>query len=191
MKTKITIVAFVGGKGQGKTTARRILTEGAEFLPISFADILKQMLISLGIEPEYVYGDNKEIAHPILGDKTVRYAMQTLGTEWGRDTIYKDIWVKAWERRALQVLEEGGKVVTDDMRFQNEYDVVKSLGGLVVRITGRHNDESDPHPSEAFYKTVIPDFEIVNDGDQDHLRSHLFQVLSLAEDPVPFQSGLA
>src|SRR5688572_26446471 len=90
------IVAFVGPIGCGKTTAARALRR-LEYTKVSFADPLKEMLIAFGLTAEQVYGNEKEIPTGILAGHTPRYAMQTLGTEWGRDLIHTNLWTLAWQ----------------------------------------------------------------------------------------------
>lgn len=80
---------------------------------------------------------------------TPRYALQTLGTEWGRD-CYSDVWIEYGIRKAQRMLSawddhvrSGGsmassmmasKVVITDCRFLNEAEKVREAGGLVWRI---------------------------------------------------------
>jgi len=69
--------------------------------------------------------------------------MQTIGTEWGRNMIHPDIWVRAWE----QSLPEDADVVVDDVRFPNEVAAIRRLGGDVIRIC-RDGHEPGEHISE-------------------------------------------
>ena len=48
------------------------------------------MLYQLGLGEAHIEGALKEVPCELLGGKTPRYAMQTLGTEWGRDTDQQD-----------------------------------------------------------------------------------------------------
>jgi hypothetical protein len=61
---------------------------------------------------------------------TPRYALQTLGTEWGRH-CYPNTWVALAMRHADQLATD---VVVPDVRFQSEFDAIKAQGGIVWKI---------------------------------------------------------
>jgi hypothetical protein len=60
---------------------------------------------------------------------TARHLLQTLGTEWGRKQICPDVWLQCWTSTTKSLLGDGTGVVVDDVRFPNEADLVRSLGG--------------------------------------------------------------
>lgn len=167
------IVAFIGPIGSGKTTAAACL-KPLGYHRISFADPLKQMLMTLGLTHEQVYGSEKEIPSPLLGHRTPRHAMQTLGTEWGRNLVAPDLWVRAWRYRC----ETHQLVAVDDLRFPNEYEMVRALNGVVVKIERPGSRRPDEHESEAY--EFEHDALIVNNNTLDRLkRDVLFAVQSL------------
>ncbi len=153
------LLAFSGPGGAGKSTAASFL-EADGWIRVKFAGPLKSMLRAVGFGDAEIEGHLKEVPNPLLAGKTPRHAMQTLGTEWGRDCIGPDFWVGLWERTVCDVLDHGGRVVVDDCRFDNEAACVRRLGGKVVRITGRSHLVSG-HSSEALAWT--PDVELPND----------------------------
>ena len=127
------LIAFSGKAGSGKTTVANYL--GAKgFLRLKFADGIKSMLACFGLGLAEIEGELKEIPCALLNGKTPRFAMQTLGTEWGRKLISPNIWVTRWKHAAADSLIDERSVVTDDVRFQNEVDAVRSLGGIIVHI---------------------------------------------------------
>jgi hypothetical protein len=87
------------------------------------------MLRSLGLNNSELYGHLKEKPSPLLGGKTPRHAMQTLGTEWGRNLISADLWTNAWLVPVQEHLANGRCVVVDDVRFKNEMQIIHGLGG--------------------------------------------------------------
>ena len=66
------------------------------FLCLPFAAPLKAMFAALGIAPAPRDDPRvwRETPHPLLCGRTPRQALQTLGTEWGRDCIGDDVWVR-------------------------------------------------------------------------------------------------
>jgi hypothetical protein len=107
---------------------------------------------------------------------TPRYALQTLGTEWGRrchDSIWVDYGIRVAQKllagyysysSQLGLLPDvyGRKVlgvVFSDLRFQNEFEAVKKANGFMVRVY-RKGAEGEVgisgHASEVEQK-AIPD----------------------------------
>jgi hypothetical protein len=151
-----TIIAFTGLAGSGKSTAAQHLVATRGFQRIRFAGPLKAMMAALGLTHEEIEGSEKETPCALLGGKTPRYAMQTIGTEWGRDLIAQDLWIRAFNAALLQV-PAGVPVVIDDCRFPNEAEAVRAAGGLLVRIdrpgvgagAAGHSSESHVLPTDA------------------------------------------
>ena len=152
-----TIIAFTGLAGAGKSTAAFHLVKSRGFERVRFAGPLKAMMAALGCTQAEIDGDRKELPCDLLGGKTPRHAMQTLGTEWGRDLIQPDLWIRAW-RHAVDALPAGVPVVVDDCRFPNEADAIKAAGGLLVRIERPGAGTASAHESEKhtlpFVKTL-------------------------------------
>ena len=74
----------------------------------------------------------KELPHKDLCNQTIRRAMQTLGTEWGRNLIGQDIWVNALERR---IKSTGASVILiPDVRFDSEAEMIFKNGGKFRQI---------------------------------------------------------
>ncbi|HRF08476.1 MAG TPA: deoxynucleotide monophosphate kinase [Xanthobacteraceae bacterium] len=156
------VIGFVGAIGSGKTTAQKRLQEAFGFSRVRFAGPLKDMMRALGLSEAEIDGDLKEKPCALLGGKSPRYAMQTIGTEWGRGLIDSDLWINAW-RRAVTAAN-AICVVADDCRFPNEAAAIRALGGKIVRITGRAGDTSAAaHASEG--QPIEADIEIENTGD--------------------------
>lgn len=128
-----TLIAFTGLAGSGKSTAAQHLVKNNGFQRLRFAGPLKDMMRALGLTEAEIEGDRKEVPCELLGGKTPRYAMQTIGTEWGRDLIASDLWIRAF-RAALAKVPEGVPVVVDDCRFPNEADAVVAAGGVLLRV---------------------------------------------------------
>lgn len=142
-----TIVAFTGLAGAGKSTAAMHLVNHRGFERVRFAGPLKAMMAALGCTAAEIDGDRKELPCHLLGGKTPRWAMQTIGTEWGRKLIDSELWVRAW-RAAVDRLPAGTPVVVDDCRFPNEAEAIRAAGGLLVRIERAGAGTASTHKSE-------------------------------------------
>jgi hypothetical protein len=175
------LIVLTGKAGCGKSSVANHLIRNHGFEPVKFASVLKDMLYAMGLTYDHIEGELKEQPLDILGGKTPRYAMQTLGTEWGRDIISKDLWVNIWKTRAIKLLESGNSVVTDDCRFENELTAARDIMGLVLKVkrpSGIAITESN-HESENGIS--YSDGCIVNSGSISELETQT--------DLVIFKSG--
>ncbi len=168
------LIGICGPKGSGKSSVAWILHRDHEYTRYPFASTLKRMLRTFGLTEAQVDGDEKEWPLDWLGDVTPRHLMQTLGTEWGRDRVASDVWVRTWER---DVRVFGPLVVVEDVRFPNEVEAIHELGGWIVRVTrpGFSHDES--HESERH--VIEADFEIRNDGDRIALAESVRKIVPM------------
>ena len=152
------LVGLLARKGAGKDTAAEVLlAQGYE--NVKFAGALKDMLRTLlfyqGADAEaierMVEGDLKEVPSEFLAGQTPRLAMQTLGTEWGREIIAPDLWVLTAIKRAAM-----GDTVITDVRFPNELAAVERAGGYVIGITADWIEKQEgEHESEALIDDLI------------------------------------
>lgn len=126
----------------GKTQIANVLQLSHNFRLVKFADpfkaFIKELLMQGGAtEPmaqRMVEGDLKEQPIPALGGRTVREMLQTLGSDWGRNTIHPDLWMSVAMRKVDANLQAGQSVVIDDLRFPNEYEAVIARGGHPVKV---------------------------------------------------------
>ena len=162
------LIGLTGYKGSGKSEVAKYLNTQYNFERSAFAWPLKDMLIALGLSEVHIHGSLKETPNKILSGRTPRFAMQTLGTEWGRDVMHPEFWTNIWKRRAIRALSESkdARLVVEDVRFPNEAAIVEYLGGEVWYINRIPNEvEKDLHPSETLMATIKPYRIIINNAD--------------------------
>lgn len=165
----MSIIGFTGLKGSGKDTAAAAFVESGA-VNLKFADGIKVMLRALltyrGAEADLIdrmlEADLKEKPTHFLNYRTPRHAMQTLGTEWGRQMMDFEFWVGA----TMQAAAKHESVVISDVRFENEVCAIAMAGGKVYRVIRpvEHPSAVDPHPSEAYIPFLPVNGEIVNDA---------------------------
>lgn len=168
------LIAFTGRAGSGKSTAADHLVEKYGYVKHTFAGPLKAMVAALGVTPAQITDPHlKVVPIPHFGNKSPREIMQTLGTEWGRHMIHPDIWVNAWKR----TLPDAENIVVDDCRFDNEVEIIRTLGGKVIKMRRRKADDTVcTHDSEVvpvFYNTSL-----YNDGPRHTMRGGLDNIMS-------------
>lgn len=163
------IIGLIGNIGAGKSTCAEVLAKH-DFEIMAFADPLKQACISLfGFTQEQLYGSQecKATPDPRWFNVTPRQVMQFVGTDLLRNQLCQimpelgsDIFV---HRMKVALTEHQGNVVVHDVRFQNEADMIKSLGGYLVKIV-RPNLSIDTHASEQVDTITGYDVTLINDG---------------------------
>lgn len=136
------LIAFTGKAGCGKDTATEYLARTRRFYQASFAEKMKNAVKNMFDLPDSaVFGtkDEKELPIPHLSKKkqiSGRFLMQTLATEWARDTVDPDVWIydvaKKWD--TMKNIPGFGGMVISDLRFNNEAKWILSQGGVVINI---------------------------------------------------------
>jgi hypothetical protein len=165
------IIGLTGKAGAGKDTVADYLCERHGFARYAMASPLKRMLEVIGVD--CTTRETKELPHPVFGVSPRRFA-QTLGTEWGRQTIRDDIWLLCADRAIAEIEDKcrrlhgwayynyGGVVITD-IRFDNEAKWLLSRGGLLWEIRRGEAPKVEAHVSEAGL-SVFPTRVIENNG---------------------------
>jgi hypothetical protein len=149
------LIAFCGPAGVGKTTASNYLVSQG-YIRMSFAAPLRDMLRVLGVS-DYYLNEAKEIPCPALMGRTVRHALQTIGTDWGRNMISPDIWCRTAANQIHAALLKNNKVVIDDLRFNNEAQEIRALRGSVIRLDRPGFETRMTHESEAGISSLLVD----------------------------------
>lgn len=180
------LVGLVGKKGSGKDTIAAMMPG---FTNVKFAGALKEMLTAFlkyrGATDREIYemleGSLKEVPTRYFGGKTPRWAMQSLGTEWGRDMISETIWLDTFQDHLFTL--DGDDVVVSDVRFVNEGKRIRSLGGLIFRIIRDvPEDSSSEHISEVEGNSIHADDSIKNFGSLQELEDEVRATLEIHYD---------
>lgn len=160
----------------GKTTVANALAASQGFCRVAFADPLKAMtcrfLEGLGYredQAQRLVHVDKAVTIPELG-VTARHLLQTLGTEWGRTCVAPDVWLKCWQAAA----KRHPRVVADDVRFPNEAQLIRDMGGQLWCIVRPGVEAATTHASEGGLAGWEFDRVIVNDGTLRELLNDLF-----------------
>lgn len=149
----IPVIGIHAGLQSGKSTVAKHLTSMYGYVEGSFADPIRKFI------SEEVLGISLHELERIKDDYlpewncSARHMMQTLGTDWGRYMVSPDIWTNIAERKLRPRIDDGGLVLFSDVRFENEADLIRSLGGQIWHLKRplhlRHrSQEAHNHPSE-------------------------------------------
>ncbi len=193
------IIGISGKANAGKDSLADILVARYGLVKVALADPFKRFCkevfefsdgqlwgpSELRAKPDYRYPrDNDEFL-------TSRYALQGIGSDWGRD-CFKDVWIRLALRVAGSLAfghhsytQQNGLcrrptplsrgTVIPDIRFANELYAIKAVGGKIVRLkrsTAGLSGTAGQHASEAEQDTLSDsEFDAVfdNDGTIDDL----------------------
>lgn len=193
------IIGLIGLIGSGKGTVGDMLIEQG-YQHQSFATPLKDACASIfNWDRQMLEGDTlqsrswREQADPWWSKRlnipefTPRLALQLVGTDVFRNHFHQDIWILSMKSR-LQ-----GNIVITDARFPNEVNMIRNVGGVIVRVKRGDDPEwfdiaakkpdsmatlfPDIHASEYSWCGTQPDYMILNDGSLQDLQSTVTDLL--------------
>lgn len=128
------IVGFGYQARVGKDTAADYLARYHGFSRRGFADSLKGAChIIFGLNDAQLHGNMKEVMDEFWGT-TPRDILQRVGTECLRQGFDQEVWVKSLEHYLRRKSVGPTDWAISDVRFPNEAEAIKRMGGMVVRI---------------------------------------------------------
>lgn len=174
------IIGLTGKKFAGKTTISDYICVKYGFREETFAGPLKKMLAIAFQTSESIFHDplTKEVGNPDLFGRTPRSLMQFLGTDVFRKCVHPDIWVENMRRRLSRASNVDADIIVTDIRFDNEAEVVRQMGGQVWCIErGVGTKSNDVHESENGIDSSLIDKHVRNLGTIDELYMHVDQLM--------------
>ena len=164
MATKI--IGLVGYAGSGKDEAAKNMPGWTR---VSFADPVRAM--ALAIDPIILIATPSGVRLSELVEtvgwasakkhEEVRRLLQRIGTEAVRDIIGKDTWLKLAKAKIGEI---DGPVVITDVRFGNEAELIRSLGGKLIRIVREGVGPVNSHVSDSGIASIAVDAIVPNFG---------------------------
>lgn len=183
-KKRTLVIGLTGYARSGKDTAAKTLIEKHDFVRRSFAEKLYGMLLAtdpivpvpterVGIRVlETRYERLSVVVERIGWEKAkdtipeVRQLLQRLGTEGVRVHLGETTWIDA----AVSDIRTGGRYVFTDVRFENEAEAIRKLGGEVWRVERPGFEPVNSHVSDAGIPDALISRTIKNDGTLADLR---------------------
>lgn len=192
---KLPVIGLVGHARVGKDVCASYISRRLGGVQIAFADKIKEILMEMfDLDRDYFYGETglKDLEIDKYPGWSPRKLMQFIGTDSFRK-VWDDVWINYTKKRIETILTKGycplykeelwGKnkvVVVSDIRFINEAQAIKDLGGEVWKIVRPGQDGKNlgykEHASEK-EQDLIPEemLEVVvnNDSSLDELYKKL------------------
>jgi hypothetical protein len=164
------IIGLSGLAGSGKDAVADELVKHCGFFKLALADAMKEACQRwFGWSDEQLWGPShlRNQPDPNWGGLTPRHALQTLGTEWGRN-LHPDLWIE----QVLRITRGSrDRFVIPDVRFANEVAAIRAEGGKVIRIdragAGLRGGAA-LHPSET--QQLVCDATLPNDSTLEVLK---------------------
>ena len=129
---------------------------------------MKNLVRDLFSIPEnHLFGSQEEKAAPLwhlpkpdgVGHWSAREVLEFFGTDACR-SISPVVWVNAMYRRLIT--SEFDNIVISDVRFQNEADMLRRIGGVVIRVVKVGGENAGTtHQSGQWFQNALVDHEIV------------------------------
>ena len=167
------IIGLTGYAQSGKDTLAGMLIGLHKYDNRAFADPIRKLLYETNplVKDGYrvktvvdAYGwDKAKVEFPEL-----RSLLQTLGV--GARTVFND---QFWVAQGLAGLSAGDKIVITDVRFPNEADAIKALGGQIWRVRRLGIKAVNGHVSETAMDGYKVDQIFINNGSVDDLMALL------------------
>ncbi len=156
-------LSFFGPQQVGKSTiAKHICAKFPErFRYRNFAGPIYAMA-------EAFYGElpaEKEAPQELSGGKSLREFMQLLGTEFGREGLYQDVWMNQLKFGIQKDNTAGLITVVDDCRFMNEFDMLTEAGAVHIEVSREGHGSKGTHLSEIDWQNFKADAHLRNSFD--------------------------
>ena len=179
------IVALTGPKGSGKDTVGRLIKEmfpSHDPRTIAFADPIKTEIQHLfDLDPEnndqYDLFKRTTLSYHLSGhlphSVNARHVVREIGMLMRR---YDEKQFTQYVANEIKSQPNALWIVTD-LRFDNEYSVLKGLGAKFVKIIRPHY-QYDGHITERAFDDHLVDKILMNDGDLDFLQQRVQYIMS-------------
>lgn len=135
----MTLIGLGGRLQNGKDVVADRLVAEHGFIKMGMSDPLNAAMMTLNPIVRYSYQEDGYIGYAEIVDRVgytdakkipeVRRLLQVFGTEVVRNMFGENVWVDLARKRILEMVEDNVSVVLTGIRFENELNLIHSLGG--------------------------------------------------------------
>lgn len=180
------IIGITGEKQNGKDAVAEIVKQlyGSDRVAhINFADevYLECAKIVKNLWPEkFAHYSLEHIVAFIKKEKSAfRLLLQWDGTDFRRQLCGQtDHWIHKWIDKVIKIPSNKHILVVSDVRFLNEWNIIKRYNGIIWRVKRKANESmKDHHISENELKEIEAYHTFHNDGTLEELKQQVLPVL--------------
>ena len=182
------IIGLCGNKGSGKDTFANYLVKTEGYIKVAFADYIREALKILFDWNEDNFTQELKEKNDEYWKVSPRKMMQELGTEFLRfhcanlmsqdfnlpngDSYSSSFHIKRLNKDINKFFKDNNdvKIIISDIRFQDEVDYVKKIGGTVIKINRElEKNNFSTHASEIHIDNLKSiDINLMNDQNLSH-----------------------
>lgn len=166
---------------------------------IPVEDFEKQEVKDKLLGEEWLFSEDTKDGGVKYNHPTVRWLLQTVGTEAMREKVHTNVWVNAlfadYKLRYGKEIKPNGNTIDDferkyffgelpnwiitDLRFPNELEAIENMNGITIRINRLlvGVGSVSEHPSETSLDNAEFDYIINNDGTIEELIERVKEIL--------------
>ena len=187
------IIGLCGFQGSGKDTFANYLVQNHNFIKLSFASAVKDVLnILFDWNRELIEGgtiESREFRETTdlwwseklhINNLTPRKMLQFIGTDLFRDKFNADIWTLIVENKIKNVIQNNiqQNIIISDCRFPNEIAMIKKYNGILIHIQRNNLNQNNIHNNSNIHSNIHSseiawigeNFDLVFDNNFDNLQ---------------------
>ena len=167
------IIGISGKKRSGKDTVYQLIRKDIAYRGNVF---IARAAFGDDIKEEVAKATGKSLAHIEENKERFRPILQWWGADFRRHYEGENYWLDRMQRMMSSIRDPEVLVITD-VRYPNEANLVKSFGGIMIRVK-RETGLEDPHSSENlldYYEDF--DYWLNNDGTLENLENQVAQIV--------------
>ena len=191
--TKLQIIGITGKAGSGKDTVANYFIDSKNYIKLTFGGAVKDIVqIITGWSRDMIEGqtvESRELRETVVHQNynmNCRQLMQFVGTDLFRNNLDQNVWINIVNDKVkklildinsgTQTLKHVKGIIISDVRFDNEAQFIKSIGGTIVKINRNVAIESSNHQSERGI-SIATDYVIENNTTIDDLYNQIDYII--------------
>ena len=181
------LIDITGYKRSGKDTAGEYFVKQG-YIKYAFAGPLKKACQEIFMFTDEQTEGNEKEKYDERWNISARKVFQIFGTEMFREklvdffpemiNIQQNFWTyrfKIWYENQLKN-NKNVKIIITDVRFDNEVNIIKELGGINIKVERNNVQNKDQHKSKTSIGKIKYDYLVKNDSNIENYHRKLEKI---------------